>query len=808
MKSNQIQLFDEKENQIKFNGLDATFNPSHNKPLFSWYPYLEGYSPDFVKDVYSQFMPKANLIIDPFAGSGTTPIVLESMGNNCGYCEINPVMNVISSTKIEVSRLTKNKRKAIRSEINELVQIILKDLNSFNIDGELLKSYTDSFGDSIYFEENNFNEVLKIRNLLDSVDTFNPTTLNLLEISILSNLVTCSLLKRAGDVRFKTKKELEKGIPNFRKSVVDHLNKISHDLLFLEKGSGNSFLISENSLDLMVNPEINADGVITSPPYLNGTNYIRNTKLELWFLRKIQNGLDLRNFRDKVVTSGINDVLKDTGRNSVCESVDKLVDDLNKHNYDSRIPRMVSGYFEDMKTVISGLSRNTTKNAIICIDIGDSKYSGIHIPTHKLLTDISKEVGLESTDEILLRSRTSKDQSKLGQYLLVFKKNKSHKKKNNQNNFLERWDWFKNSLPHQKAPYNARNWGNDLHSICSYQGKMKPALAYFLVHTFSNPGDKVLDPFSGAGTIPFEAALSGRNAVGIDISTLGYSISKAKVTKPDLSKLESLIKQLEKKVSTSKPNQRSIEIAKEVNFNKSIKEYFHPKTFDEIVISRDFLLNNKDDSAEWSWIMSCILHILHGNRPYALSRRSHPITPFAPTGPFEYKPVIEHLKNKLNRSLEIDLPDSFKTGTVIQADILSTWHININKVDAIITSPPFLNSTRFYMTNWMRFWFCGWSKSDFSNETKDYIETKQSKSMSVYKDIFANCYECLKKDALVVFHLGKSKKNDMARELCSYSDTLFDIVDLFDESVEHCEKHGVKDKGTVTGHQYLILRKK
>jgi hypothetical protein len=30
-------------------------------------------------------------------------------------------------------------------------------------------------------------------------------------------------------------------------------------------------------------------------------------------------------------------------------------------------------------------------------------------------------------------------------------------------------------------------------------------------------------------------------------------------------------------------------------------------------------------------------------------------------------------------------------------------------------------------------------------------------------------------------------------------------IDLFTESVAHCESHGIRDKGTVTHHQYLLL---
>ena len=41
---------------------------------------------------------------------------------------------------------------------------------------------------------------------------------------------------------------------------------------------------------------------------LNGTNYIRNTKLELWFLGKLKSENDLRVLRDEILTSGINDV--------------------------------------------------------------------------------------------------------------------------------------------------------------------------------------------------------------------------------------------------------------------------------------------------------------------------------------------------------------------------------------------------------------------------------------------------------------------------------------------------------------------
>ena len=46
------------------------------------------------------------------------------------------------------------------------------------------------------------------------------------------------------------------------------------------------------------------------------------------------------------------------------------------------------------------------------------------------------------------------------------------------------WNKFKRDLPHQEYPYSRRDWGNKLHSICSFQGKLKPSIANFLVKTF------------------------------------------------------------------------------------------------------------------------------------------------------------------------------------------------------------------------------------------------------------------------------------------------------------------------------------
>ena len=341
--------------------------------------------------------------------------------------------------------------------------------------------------------------------------------------------------------------------------------------------------------------------------------------------------------------------------------------------------------------------------------------------------------------------------------------------------------------------------------MCSYQGKFKPALAHHLADCFSWPGDIVVDPFAGAGTIPFEACRMGRVGIGFDISNLGYVLTRAKVMTAEPKKLKELLSELEIQLCTQSPDDADIPNATAVRFNSSIPDFFHPETLREVLIARRFFMDRWDSSPEWALAYACTLHLLHGNRPYALSRRSHPVTPFKPTGPFEYRQLMPRLRAKILRTISEGPGPDFREGQVFLHDCTKRWPDSIPLADAIITSPPFFDSTRFYMTNWMRFWFAGWDRLDFDNKTGGFVENRQKSSLDVYREFFEVARQRIKDNGVMVMHLGKSPKCDMGVEIASRVSPWFEVLDRFTEGVSHCESHGIRDKGTVVGHTYLIL---
>lgn len=367
------------------------------------------------------------------------------------------------------------------------------------------------------------------------------------------------------------------------------------------------------------------------------------------------------------------------------------------------------------------------------------------------------------------------------------------------------WTNFKQNLPHQNIPYSKKNWGNARHSLCSYQGKLKPAIAYHLIKTFVPNEGTMFDPFAGVGTIPFEAVLNNRIAYGMDISIMAYYIAQAKVGLSSYDLSCDYINLMDDYIRNNTVAQKDYDKYSTFGLNKKLADYYEINTFKEILSARKFIQETPPSNSSEMVVISSLLHILHGNRPYALSRKSHPITPYAPTGEFVYKNIIEKLREKINRFYNEKNIIPLKSGQIFFQDSTTKWPKQISGLDAIITSPPFFDSTRFYNANWIRLWFCGWEPEDFKTKPQLYIDERQKQNFDVYIPILKQAKERLKSGGVFVFHLGKSCKCNMGEILQREGLKWFKHSELFVENVEHCDTFGISDIGTVTDHQYLVL---
>ncbi|MEA5533159.1 DNA methyltransferase [Crocosphaera sp. XPORK-15E] len=812
-KSTQLSLFDvdklsfsDSDTNIK-SGKHGTFSPNHKQLVHRWYPYIEGFSCEFVESIIEEFCD-GNCIYDPFAGTGTTVTVATNKNMVSYYSEINPFMRLVIECKTNNLKDAYNNLDLLKEYLESIFIYAKNNLRSLE---EAQNKINQCFLNRNYFVNSRLIEIIAIKEAIEKCETPVLKFKDFAKLALGAIAVLCSEMKRASDLRCRKPNEKLPAKFSVLQQFKHKSQQICLDISQINIDFPEVSCLGESALfESSINTKL--DFILTSPPYLNGTNYFRNTKLELWLTGFLKHEKELSLFRSQAMAAGINNISNKGRQPMVIPEVELIASDLDKVAYDSRIPELVRRYFSDSYMWLKKSYDILRMEGRLVVDIGDSRFAGVHVPTDKILKILASNLGLVCIEERLVRERKSKDGTELKQVLLIFEKSNTNvlfvglNDRQNAQDYKTQAENFSKSLPYLEQPYSSRNWGNKLHSLCSYQGKLKPAIAHFLISQFTSPKDVVLDPMSGCGTIPLEAFLQGRYPLGNDLQELGYILTKTKIDRGANEEVYLILDDLLKYIETNKNNQ-DLSIYEDFGFNGKLPEYFNEETFKEILTARNYLKLNPCTSWGQALVYSCLLHILHGNRPYALSRRSHPVTPFKPTGSFEYRPLAPRLTDKIKRMLEIEYPQKLLCGMATQLPFSKLNDLYKNQVDVVITSPPFVASTRFFITNWMRLWLAGWEKDDFTSRQEQFLEYQQKKSMDIYFDFFKSCATWLKPQGKLIMHVGKTKSCNMAEELIKRSDQYFELIYSFDEDVVGSEKFGIKAQGATQSHQYLFFQK-
>lgn len=386
----------------------GTFSLNKTEPIHRWYSYVEGYSSCLIAEELKMLLalkPNIETIYDPFCGTGTTSLVASTHGIKSFYSESNPFMQTVIETKInEVRKLDAN---AVSAKLIEYLALI-EELK--------IEKYPSWNGFEKFFGERQLNELLTIKNLISKED--DGSAKSILALALSSIVVKVSKMTRRGDLRYATGKEYRE--ESVLECFADKLNEMIFDIQHHKTIV--KCCTTKVSDDARDNDYVDVfDCVITSPPYLNGTNYIRNTKLELKLNDFITSESDLPNFHSKGIVAGINNVSKRTAIDVVLPVVEPYLEQLQPVSYDERIPKMVAGYFRDMDMVIQKLSIAIKSGGLFTMDIGDSQFAGVHIPTHQILSNICSRYGFTLYDEEILRERHSKNGMVLTQRLLRYR---------------------------------------------------------------------------------------------------------------------------------------------------------------------------------------------------------------------------------------------------------------------------------------------------------------------------------------------------------------------------------------------------
>ena len=386
----------------------GVFDDNRRLPLHRWYPFVEGFSSELVSRALASRRAKA--VFDPFGGSGTTALTAALQGIPSSFTEVNPFLAWVADVKV-----------------NGVAEFLDAGLDSKLVSGfrPLTQAKKQVTSDHPLWVINEKRDFLPRKNLaallgtLDLLDDLEGPTRDIVKLACLTSILECSNMIRRTDLRRRTSGD--RGPADFGKTLQERLHIFGEDLRALEgvRMARTTHVGSNAKGGWCVTEPL--DLIVTSPPYLNGTNYCRNTKMELLAGGFIGSEAELASLRDASVMAGINNV---SNRRQVADvdvpAVVMTVQEVEESNYDQRIPRMVKGYFDDMTQVIASIRSHSRKGARFLLDIGDSRFGGVHVDTPRLLVAVAEAQDWVLIEKTQLRQRRSYDGSALTQDLLVF----------------------------------------------------------------------------------------------------------------------------------------------------------------------------------------------------------------------------------------------------------------------------------------------------------------------------------------------------------------------------------------------------
>ncbi|MBO5209655.1 MAG: hypothetical protein J6B68_09980 [Lachnospiraceae bacterium] len=386
---------------MKKKDLSSTFQDNMSLPIHRWYRYTAGFSAEWVEQVVNEYSKKNEnkniVVLDPFAGSGTTLLACDKIGvTSYGY-ESHPLVNRIASAKLmwDVSV--------------DSVSDLAKEVIIYAKENE---TTADTFPEIVTkcYDESNLLQITSLKKALKHYEN-NSKEYSIVWVGFVSMLRAAS---HAGTATWqyvlpnKTKAKVSGAYEAFEKQIdimVDDINQfqsynVQKRSTLLMQDAREKSTLEDNSIDL----------VVTSPPYANNYDYADATRLELSVLGEIRSWGDLQ----KVIRPGLvrscsqmvskekpktYEFLKDPLLTPIYDEIYEVCKSLEaekeNHGGKKNYYTMIALYFLDLAKIWQDLRRVCKEDSLVCFVIGDSAPYGVYVPVDEWLGKLAVNAGFK-----------------------------------------------------------------------------------------------------------------------------------------------------------------------------------------------------------------------------------------------------------------------------------------------------------------------------------------------------------------------------------------------------------------------------
>ncbi len=392
----------------------GTFVDNMSLPVHRWFRYSAGFAAQWVNQVLDEWKITPdnpdNIVLDPFAGSGTVSIVCDTIGIPSIGIEAHPVVSRIGKAKLFWTTPIERVDSFAAAVVKE-AQKHLPDISSY---APLIQRSYDP-------------------DVLIHLDKLKSAWLKLQDASPESELVwlvLTSILRqtsKAGTAQWqyilpnRTKRKVALPLAAFRQQI----EIVKSDIFWMQSKAIDSHaeMISGDARKLSDLISNKVDAVITSPPYANNYDYADALRFEMTFWGEVKSWGDIHEAVRKylIVSSSqhssrerlkIDDLLKSEAiqpiRPELNEVMEKLALARESHGGKKHYHTMIGAYCRDISLVLQELRIVCKSGARMCWVIGDSAPYGVYCPIEKWIAELALAAGFKNYKFDKLRDRNVK----------------------------------------------------------------------------------------------------------------------------------------------------------------------------------------------------------------------------------------------------------------------------------------------------------------------------------------------------------------------------------------------------------------